>query len=329
MSRKKVDNTHPALPARMRKNPRLKHCTVNDVLIDRKLAFEVWQIPLYNRETINNKKVNEIAAALVEDPALRYDHLLIGCRGGVLYKVDGNHRMRAFEKSGLPTIRVNIHFVRFDSEEEEVEAYRQMQEQIKKSTPNDRLKVVSYRHLPIQHIDRECRFVTFGKAAKSAGSLVTMSTVVQTWEWSKTNPPRPSNGGSIEDLAWGINQNDSVRIVEFMRLCREQLGMDFMTLWKASNLALCLWLYRRLIWYEDADHRWSKLTSREFGSGLLAICNSTYAGRITGKKLSNDVDRGAMWSNFIRSFRKGLAEVEGRRNLRLPNIAGYSSRKVR
>jgi hypothetical protein len=315
----------------MLKDPNLKYCTVNDVLIDRHLALEVWQVPEYNRETTDTKKVNELVEALLREPVLRYDHFIISCRECVLRKVDCNHRVRAFEKSGLPAIRVNIHYIRFDSEEEEVEAYRQKQYQLKRSTPNDRLKVVARTHQPLQRIAELCNFVTFDKAcAGQAGKLVTMSTVVQVYEWSKTNPPRSRSVSSIEDLAKTLTAEDAAQIVEFLLLCREYFEVKNPSLWKVSNLTLCLWLYRRLIWREEVeDTRWSRMTSQEFGSGLGALSNTTYAGRITNKTLSHDTDRNAIWRHLIGGFRQGLGTTHGRTKLKTPNIAGYAARKGR
>ncbi len=323
-------NTHPGLPAKMRTNPRLKRCLVDCMVIDRHTIFDVWQVPPYQRDGIDNKKVNEISVALSQSPTLKYGLLLVGCRCGTLYLVDGHHRKRAFGKTDLPSFRASVLFVRFDSEDEEVEAYREVQEQIKKSTPNDRLKVVAYTHAPLARIAEECNFVTFSKAtAGSQRNLVTMSTVVQCWEWSKTNPPKPNNGGSVEDLAKSMTAEDAEKAIEFFGLCLDRFGVSFPSLWKAPNLALCLWLYRRLVWQEGIeDGRWSRLTRREFASGLSGIANGDYTDCLTNKKLSRDLDRNYIWGMLIHLFRQGVAQALNHRNLRVRHIEGYRAKKT-
>lgn len=321
--------SNPNLPPKMLANPQLKKITVDSMVINRELAFETWQVhPDLQREVIDNKKLEEVVAELLVVGAYPEGVIIIGCLNGVLYKVDGNYRMRAFEKTNLPSIRASVQFIRFESLEEMTESYRRLQGQIKKSTPNDRLKVLANVWPPIRHIAEECRFVTYIKATKSAGRLVTMATVIQIWAWSKTDPPKPKTGGSLEDLAKGVTQEDAAKVVEFLKVCRSNFGADFPPMWKANHLSLCLWLYRRMVWREDAENqRWAKLTSREFGSGTAVLRNADYVKLITGKNLSRDEDRNILWQEFIREFRKGLAANVGKSDVKVPHIAGYTTKR--
>lgn len=322
-------NTHPGLPAKMRNSLNRKACVVEDMLIDLFTLTETWKVPPFQRDNIVNKKVSDLAEVIKKDPHLRFGTLIVGCIDGELYLLDGHHRKGAVLKSGVLAFRADVKFARCASMVEAVEVYQQVQDQIKRGTPNDRLKAAAYKHPNLQRVANECNFVTFAKAAKGQeGRLLTMSTAVQAWEWSKGDPPKPNKGGSVESMGEGLSDDDSTKLIEFLKLCREHFGTDQPAMWKSPNLPMCLWLYRRLVWRENAeDKRYSTLSRKEFGTGLAVLRQGAYVACLTNKKLSNDYDRDVVWKKLLSNFRKGLSEVSNRDNLKVPNIAGYTPRK--
>jgi hypothetical protein len=204
-----------------------------------------------------------------------------------------------------------------------------VQDQLKRSTPNDRLKAAAYKHPNLQRVANECNFVTFAKAAKGQeGRLLTMSTAVQAYEWSKGNPPKPNKGGSVESMGESLSDDDSTKLIGFLKLCREHFGTDQPAMWKSPNLPMCLWLYRQIVLCEgDEGKRYSKVSRKEFGTGLAVLRQGAYIACLSGKNLSNEYDRDVVWTKLLSNFRKGLSEVSGRNNLKIPNIAGYTPRK--
>jgi hypothetical protein len=321
-------NTHPGLPAKMRNNPSIRHMSIDQMLIDRHTIQEVWKVPPFQRHILLNKRFFTLVAEFRQTHCLPYGTLLIGCWNSILYVVDGNHRMAACIESGVPAIRANVQYVRFDTYVAMVAAYNKVQIPIKVSTPNDRLKVLADLHPPLQSIANACNFVTFSKAAAGqAGQLLTMSMLIQVWEWSKVNPPRPFGGASLEDLAKPLTQVDADNLIIFFQLCRFRFGLS-PALWRAQNLALCLWLYRRLVLQENVDgEKWSNLTPAEFSVGLAGLVNGLYETCVTGKQLSSDADRNRIWAKLVQGFRLSMKQNLSRNSLKLHNIEGFRHRK--
>jgi hypothetical protein len=262
----------------------------------------------FQRDLETTRKVRDLAEEIKHTQEVP-GTLLLGVLNGEKYLVDGQHRREAFFLSGLVEAIFTLKITHFRDFAEMSEAFTKANEQLRRMTPDDRLRALAVTHYPLQRVTEECPWVGYSGASrrKDTGAFLSMSAALHGWVGSSKETPSTGKGGVI-DLARGLSQGDAEELIAFLKAAYEAWARieEYFKLWGEVNLIMCMWLWRRAV-RVDLDKRSrlkksSVLTRDQFVKGLRGLAaNDDYLDWLPGKRMG-DRDRGNCYTRIKQTF---------------------------
>jgi hypothetical protein len=292
-----------------------------------------WRVPPFQRPVRINAKVQAIAEEM-KTSGLIPGMLTLGklSKDPALYVADGQHRLEAFRISGIDEAIADVRIVHFDTMADMADEFVQLNTAIVRMRPDDILRGLAPTLPNLQRILTECPFVGYGNVRRGdldSGPVVSISAVLRCWmAGAMETPTNSSNGMSINQIASTMDEESARRLVRFLNLAFDAWGRDpeYYRLWGACNLAVCMWLYRRLVMDKDRRGSYARvvvLNESQFKQCLMSLSAApNYIDWLQGRLL-NDRDRGPALTRIKQAFTKRLNE-EGLAKVSLPAPAWAS-----
>lgn len=277
-----------------------------------------WRLPPFQRPLRVNQKVLNIANEMRCDGVSISGTLTLGRLKGDpgVYLVDGQHRVEAFRQSGMEEIIADTRTVNFDTMAEMADEFVSLNTAIVRMRPDDLLRGLTPTLPNLARIMRECTFIGYDQVRRGktdSGAVVSIGVVLRCWFNGQMETPNSGNGGfSIAHVASTLDEVNTGQLIRFMKICVEAWGRDpeYYRLWGALNMALCAWLYRRLVLETDrrGATRVIVLNETQFRKCMMTLsANTTYMEWLVGRLL-NDRDRGPAFTRIKQMFVRRLQE---------------------
>jgi hypothetical protein len=294
--------------------PKASRSTMETVIVTIE-QVNAWRSPPFQRPVRINAKVQIIAEEMKCEGTSIPGIITLGKLTGdnVYYVVDGQHRCEAFRMSGLPEAIADLRVVHFDSMAEMADEYVQLNTAIVRMRPDDLIRglVPGLPHL--KRVMDECPFIGYGnvRRGEGVGPVVSIAGAIRCWHASSNETPTNSPG-SINTIAMALDGDSADKLIRFMHLAVAAWGRDpeYYRLWGSLNVALCMWLYRRVVLDTNrrAVARVAVLTDAQFKSAMTALsADSNYLDWLPGRLL-NDRDRSPALVRIKHIFSRRLAD---------------------
>lgn len=266
----------------------------------------------FQRDLETTRKVRDLADKIRHTQEVP-GTILLGILKDQKWLVDGQHRREAFFLSGLPEAIFTMKIVHFRDFAEMSQEFTDANEQLRRMTPDDRLRALAVTHYPLQRITDECPWVGYTGATKRKGTGAFLSMSAALRDWAGSSKETPSTGkGAVTDLARGMSQGDAEELISFLKAAYEAWARieDYFKLWGEVNLILCMWMWRRMV-RVDVEKRSrlkksSVLTRDQFVKGLRGLAgNDDYLDWLSGTRMG-DKDRGNCYTRIRQTFINAL-----------------------
>lgn len=284
---------------------RATQTTLDTIEISKKEATS-WKSPAFQREFKVVPKVVQLSEEITHTGVLP-GVLTLGVLDGVVYVVDGQHRLGAFLMTDLLSVYADVRTHHFRTMAEMAEEYVRLNQQLVRLRPDDILKGLEQSNAHLREIRAKCPYVGYDSVRRggAASPVLSMSTVLRVWSGSR--PEVPSLGGlGAVSVAGTLDDPDTAQLITCLALCFEAWRRDpeYRTLWGSLNLILCFWLYRRVV-VGDAGKgtsRATKLSAEQFRACLQALSASAeYVEYLVGRRIS-DRDRAPAYNRMKTIF---------------------------
>lgn len=273
-----------------------------DTLILTPMVVSSWHHPPFQRPLKVNAKVRCLSEMLPTNGGVIDGVLTLGELNKKTYLLDGQHRVKAFEMSGLKEAYADVRICLFDTLADMGEEYVKLNSALVRMDPDDILRGLESSVEAIRLIKERCAFVGYGQVRRGGSTpVVSMSVVIRTWAGSRTSIPTRASGAAL-DMARETTLDEAVQLVQFLHLCKNAWGSDseYYRLWGALNLTMCAWLYRRMVLERDSSKKATNLNSQQFQRCLMSLAEENYIDWLVGRKMS-DTDRSPAYTR-IRSI---------------------------
>lgn len=290
-----------------------------------------WLIPPFQRPLRVNDKVRALSEQLKIDGVIP-GVITLGQVGtkATTYIVDGQHRVEGFRIAGLKECIADVRLCHFDDMADMAEEFVLLNTAIVRMRPDDVLRGMESSLPALQKIRNDCPWVGYDQIRRSAeaGPVVSMAVVLKTWLGSA--PETPACGGTASMyLARDLDMQGAEQVVSFMQLAFAAWGRDLSQsrLWATLNLALCMWLYRRLVLNRDhqGEKRFTRIDSALFKKCLMSVAaDGNYHDWLQGR-LMRDRDRSPAYARLKAIFARRILSETGTK-AKLPGPAWFSSR---
>jgi len=278
---------------------RATQTTLDTIELTRKLV-SVWKSPPFQRDVRVNAKVSGLVDEIKQSGVLP-GIVTLGVLEGVIYIVDGQHRLHAFLLSELVVAYVDVRTHYFKTMGQMADEFVKLNSSLVRLRPDDILKGLEQSNEHLQRIRRKCPYVGYDSVRRGTHApVVSMSMVVRAWFGSRTEVPALafSSTAAVEQL----DETETGHLIDFLGLCFESWHRDpeYGKLWGALNVTLCAWLYRRVVIGAPGkgQSRSMKVTPEEFRRGLLALSAANeYLEYLVGRRIS-DKDRSPAYNRL-------------------------------
>jgi hypothetical protein len=269
--------------------------TVMDTVeLTQKLASS-WKIGSFQRPLKVNAKVLEVAEEIREAGGVLPGILTIGVLDGETHVVDGQHRIAAWQSTGMQTGYADVRTHFFESMDDMAKEYVRLNSSLVKMNPDDILRGMESSSEPLRRIRQKCPFVGYDMVRRggSTSPMLSMSMFIRTWAGTRTESPQ--SRGAIASLAL-LDEADTAAAIDFAMLCHEAWRRDpeYFRLWGGLNLMPCAWLYRRTVLARPGSgdkRKGMRLTKDEFRKCLMALsAEPLYLDYLVGRN-TGDRDR--------------------------------------
>lgn len=286
-------------------SPERKTRTVVDTIMVTPESVKKWKIPPFQRPVQENEKVRLLAETLKDDGGVWPGIITLGILNGDTYVVDGQHRKVAFVMSGLQEGYTDVRMHHFESMAAMGEEFVQLNSQLVRMRPDDILRGLEESCPAMIEIRRRCPFVGYDMVRRGPSApLVSMSTILRWWKGSAAEAPVPTGSGlSTAQLAVTFNEEETAQACDFLDLALGAFGRDpeYVRLWGALNMILCMWLYRRLV-VNPYSSKTKKMSRDQFKKCLMSVsAQADYLDWLLGRKLC-ERDRSPAYSKIKGAF---------------------------
>lgn len=306
-----------------REAPKAEQSRMDTLIITQEMAG-AWKIPPFQRPLRVNAKVQMVAEQIKKSETIE-DVLTLGkVKGDPLhYIVDGQHRTEAFKLSGIDEAIADIRIMSFDGMSDMADEFVRLNSSLVKMRPDDILRGLEGSTLALKQIRKACEFVGYDQIRRGkSGPIVSMSALLRCWSAATYETPASSNSGlSASSLAQSLDQSAVQNLIGFLNTAQSAWGRDpeYYRLWSNLNLALCMWLWNRLVIDRErfGNKRYVVLTIHEFKKCLMSLsADGDYLNWLPGRQLS-DRDRSPAYARLKSIFSRRLAtEMKGKK----PNL---------
>lgn len=289
-----------------------------------------WKIPPFQRPLRVNERVREISEEIRQSGGVIPGVLTIGRikegRETGEYLVDGQHRVEAFRLSEVREAIADVRYMEFDSMADMGDEFVRLNSNIVKMRPDDVLRGLEGSTPVLATIRDRCPFVGYDQIRRGpTSSLVSMSQILRVWEGSAAHTPVALSKGAVH-LACEISAESAAKMCIVLNMMYEAWSLDEATkrLWGSLNLAVCMWLWRRLV--DDTERRGSTryivLSNAQFKRCLMSLgASNAYTDWLLGRQLG-DRDRSGCYNRVRQIFiRRLLEDKVGGGKVQLPQPA--------
>jgi hypothetical protein len=286
---------------------------------------EHWLTPPFQRPLRVNDKVRAMAENLMQEGGFISGVLTLGLLSGArhYYIVDGQHRIEAFKISGLKEGIADVRIVNFETMADMAEEFVNLNSQLVTMRPDDILRGLEESVPALQSIKSKCDFVGYGQIRResSSAAVLSMSVALRTWACSKQEAPSSAGGISAAQLARDMDRDGTASLIDFLLTARAAWGSDpeYYRLWANLNLAISMWLWRRLVVDKSRGvRRYVVLDRDQFKRCLVALsADEDYVDWLRGRSLG-DRDRSPCFVRMKAIFVKRLQEEKPGGRILLP-----------
>lgn len=295
--------------------------TKTDTMLLTKPLIEKWKSPPFQRPLRVNAKVLELVEEIKRSGGVVPGVVTLGFFEGDKYLLDGQHRIHAFQLTGLAEGYADVRTFTADSMAAMADEYVELNSRLVNFRPDDILKGLEASYPALAHLRGKCDFIGYDSIRRGPKApLLSMSSTLRSWAASAPDAPTAGGHSASAHLATEITMDDVETLESFLRLALAAWGRDaeYYRLWGALNLVLCMWLYRRTVitQYSPASAR---LTKAEFGKCLMSLsADPAYTDWLMGRSLG-ERDRSPAYARIKTIFVKRLLEERGALAIRLPS----------
>lgn len=274
-----------------------------------------WKLPSFQRELKETKKVLEAAAEIKETQVIP-GTLTLGViedgRHKTIYLIDGQHRRHAFILSGLLEAFADVRYTFFDDESEMAAEFRKVNSRLATMSPDDNLRAMEKELPTLAKLRRMWPHVGYGQIRRNEKApILSMSALLRCWRGS--GPETPVAGGmNVLEIAEQISMDEIDTLLGFLELALKAWGKGSEThkLWGNLNLAICMWLYRRLV-ITPYSPSVKQITKEQFRNCLMHVgANSEYCAWLVGRNL-RERDRSPTYQRLKHMFAERIQIDQG------------------
>lgn len=290
-----------------------------------------WKIPPFQRPLRINEKVRSVAEQIKKTEGIEGVLTLGKVRNDPsFWIVDGQHRKEAFVLSGIDEAIADVRLCIFDSMGEMADEFVRLNSSLVKMRPDDILRGLEGSTPALKTIREKCEFVGYDNIRRSgSGPVLSMSALIRCWHAAQYETPTSSGaGGSVTSLANSIDQVSLQNLLAFISTAHAAWGRDleYFRLWGNLNLALCMWLWNRLVIDRDryGAKRYVALNIPDFKKCLMSLsADGDYLAWLPGRGL-NDRDRSPGYRRIKQIFVTRLREEWNGKDVKFPAPAWAS-----
>lgn len=282
-----------------------------------------WRTPPFQRPIRMNARVHEIAERLKHNGGILDGVLTLGVLNKQTYVVDGQHRLKAFELSGLSEGIADVRVCSFVSMAEMGDEFIRLNSAIVKMRPDDILRGLEGSSPGLARIRQLCSFIGYDNLRRGPNApIISAARALRAWHGSTTDVPTdPSEGAAA--LVARTSVEEAERMAEAYQVLWLAWGpdKDYARLWSRVNLVIVMWLWNHMVVAVDPakTSRVTKLTKEQFKKGLVALTGDpTYLDWLFANR-TVERDRSACY-NRVKAImtRRLLAEMGRRPNFPAP-----------
>lgn len=295
-----------------REAPKSEQSRMETLIISQEMV-NGWKIPPFQRPLRVNAKVLAVSETIKKNESIEGVLTLGRLKGDSgYYIVDGQHRTEAFKLSGLDEAIADVRVVSFESMSEMADEFVRLNSSLVKMRPDDILRGLESSTPMLNSIRKSCEFVGYDNIRRGQSSpIVGMSALLRCWSAASYETPASSNSGlSAANLAQTLDQASVQNLIAFLATAHAAWGRDpeYFRLWGNLNLALCMWLWNKLVIDRDrfGNKRYIVMTVPEFKRCLMSVsADGDYLTWLPGRNL-NDRDRAPAYSRLKQIFARRL-----------------------
>lgn len=289
-----------------------------DTLIITPEMVNTWKLPPFQRPLRLNDKVRSVTDQIKATQTIEGVLTLGKLKGdNYPYIVDGQHRIEAFKLSDIPEAIADVRVVTFDIMGEMADEFVRLNSSLVKMRPDDILRGLESSVPALRTIRKSCEFVGYDQIRRSGSSpIVSMSALIRCWNAATFETPAGSQGQvGAAALAQSIDPASTQNLVTFLATAHAAWGRDpeYFRLWGNLNMALCMWLWNRLVMDRDrtGSKRYVTLNITQFKHCLMSVsADGDYLAWLPGRILG-DRDRSPCYTRLKKNFIRRLSTEPG------------------
>lgn len=314
-----------------REAPKAAQSRMDTLIITPEMVNE-WRIPPFQRPVRVNEKVRVVCEEIKRSEGIEGVVTLGMLKGSTtLYVVDGQHRLEGFKLSVLKEAIVDVRIMTFATMAEMAEEFVRLNTALVKMRPDDILRGLEHSVPGLGLIRKHCEFVGYDNIRRSGTSpILSMSAVVRCWNGAiGETPSNTSTGQSAAMIAQGLEPKSVENLIAFLNVVHAAWGRDpeYYRLWGNLNLALCMWLWNKLVLDRDrgGSKRHISLSVPQFKRVMMSVsADGEYVQWLVGRQLS-DRDRSPCYNRLKRIIATRVGEENNGIKPVLPAPAWASS----
>ena len=302
-----------------------------DTIIVTPPMVAAWRIPPFQRPLRVNEKVRAVTEQIKRDETIEGVLTLGRIKGDpALYIVDGQHRVEAFKLSEITEAIADVRVVAFADMGEMADEFVRLNSALVKMRPDDILRGLEASVPALGMIRKSCEFVGYDNIRRGAttGPVLSMSALLRCWQGGLAETPTANGAGlSAATLAQSLDAQSVQSLVTFLATAHAAWGRDpeYYRLWGNLNLAICMWLWNRLVMDTDrsGNRRYCVLNVATFKNCLMQLStDGEYLAWLQGRILG-DRDRSPCYGRIKKNFVRRLTSERGQKVI-LPQPAWAS-----
>jgi ribosomal protein L29 len=291
--------------------------TVDTIELTLKLTSS-WQVPPFQRTFSANTKVRELIEELKANGGVLPGVLTLGVLNGVVYIVDGQHRIKAFELAELKCGYADVRQHYFNDMVDMADEFVRLNSQLVRLRTDDLLRGLESNSPEMQRVRKRCPFIGYDHIRRGGtGPVLSMSTFLRCWVGSRGETPAVTVPATVAVKM--MTSDEAEAAMEFISLCFSvwQRDAENARLWSGLNLMLLAWLYRRIVLGEGqtGTSRWTRFSKDDFRRGLAALSSDVnYLDFLHGRNVSSR-DRAPAYARIKTIMGKRFFEENKRKAL--------------